>query len=174
MHLSAQSFGGRLKEERERLGLSQQNAAELCGVRREMWGKYERDAAEPGARVLERFSAQGADVLYVLTGRKEPNIKVSAEELEGTVNPVRLATITMELNRQFDRQDINPDLFRANNDEENGTVTARRVARIAMLSAEIYNELFLEPPEGSAQEVIRSMALGAAMAERSRLKPVGE
>ena len=174
MHLNAHSFGERLKRERERLGLSQQNAAELCGVRREMWGKYERDTAEPGARVLERFSTHGADVLYVLTGRKEPNIKVSAEELEGTVNPVRLATITMELNRQFDRQDINPGLFRANGDEGNETVTARRAARIAMLSAEIYNELFLEPPEGSAQEVIRSMALGAAMAERSRLKPVDE
>ena len=37
MQFNALSFGERLKIERERLGLSQLEAAESCGVRREMW-----------------------------------------------------------------------------------------------------------------------------------------
>ena len=36
-----------------------------------MWGKYERGAASPGCDVLAAFSDTGADVLYILTGRRE-------------------------------------------------------------------------------------------------------
>lgn len=58
-----------LEEERKRLGLSQAEAGRICGVSREMWGKYERDQAAPGADVLEAFAAAGADVNYILSGR---------------------------------------------------------------------------------------------------------
>lgn len=54
-------FGALIKKERERLGLSQQQAADLCSVRREMWGKYERGIAEPGVGVILKFCAGGAD-----------------------------------------------------------------------------------------------------------------
>lgn len=40
----------------------------MCGVSREMWGKYERGMASPGADVLQAFARAGADVLYILTG----------------------------------------------------------------------------------------------------------
>lgn len=59
-HKSAPTFGQRLAAERKILGLSQKDAAEQCGVRREMWGRYERGDAEPGVRVLEHFCALGA------------------------------------------------------------------------------------------------------------------
>lgn len=59
-HKSDNSFGYRLAAERKLLGLSQKDAAERCGVRREMWGRYERGEAEPGVRVLEHFCALGA------------------------------------------------------------------------------------------------------------------
>lgn len=59
---------GRLKEERKRLGMSQQSAAETCDVSREMWGKYERGQSVPGGEVLFAFAAAGADVQYILTG----------------------------------------------------------------------------------------------------------
>lgn len=64
-----------LEEERKRLGLSQAEAGRICGVSREMWGKYERDQAAPGADVLEAFAAAGADVNYILSGRlsEEPS-----------------------------------------------------------------------------------------------------
>lgn len=64
-------FFSRVAEERKRLGISQAVAASACGVSREMWGKYERGSASPGCDVIVRFAAVGADVLYILTGRRE-------------------------------------------------------------------------------------------------------
>lgn len=63
-------FGRRILEERERLGLSQQEAANAAGVRREMWAKYEA-GAEPKAKVLAGMAAAGADVQYILTGKRQ-------------------------------------------------------------------------------------------------------
>ena len=72
---NAPFFGPRLAAERKRLGLSQKDAAERCGVRREMWGRYERGIAEPGVAVLEHFYALGAnpDVLLGGAAKKESN-----------------------------------------------------------------------------------------------------
>ena len=67
-HNNALSFGHRLAAERKRLGLSQKDAAERCGVRREMWGRYERSIAEPGVTVLEHFYALGASPDVLLGG----------------------------------------------------------------------------------------------------------
>lgn len=64
------ALGERLKAERERLELSQQDAASIVGVRREMWGKYERSQADPGASSIERFCAHGADPCFLMTGQK--------------------------------------------------------------------------------------------------------
>ncbi len=58
----------RLAEERKRLALKQAEAADLCGVRRESWGQYERGETAPGSQVLFHFAAAGADVAYILTG----------------------------------------------------------------------------------------------------------
>lgn len=63
--------GDRLKTERTRLGLSQQAAAALIPVRREMWSRYERGEAEPGASVLVGLAEIGADVVYILTGERD-------------------------------------------------------------------------------------------------------
>jgi transcriptional regulator with XRE-family HTH domain len=55
-------------EERKRLGFSQAEAGGICGVSREMWGKYERGKAVMGTEVLSKFVLSGADAVYVLTG----------------------------------------------------------------------------------------------------------
>lgn len=60
----------RLKEERERLKLTQADMAERCGVSREIWGKYERGQAVPGGEVLFTLAQVGADVHYILTGQR--------------------------------------------------------------------------------------------------------
>ena len=57
----------RLKSERLKLGINQAQAADLCGVSREIWGKYERGNAVPGGEVLFSFAAAGADIQYILT-----------------------------------------------------------------------------------------------------------
>lgn len=57
-----------LKAERKRLGFSQADAAEKCGVSREIWGRYERGVVVPGGEVLKALADLGADVQYILTG----------------------------------------------------------------------------------------------------------
>ncbi len=67
-------FSKRLREERERLDLTQVQAADLCGVARNSWGGYERGKIMPGADVIARFTAIGADLNYLMTGKKLPVI----------------------------------------------------------------------------------------------------
>jgi transcriptional regulator with XRE-family HTH domain len=62
--------GDRLRQERDRLGHSQQGLAELVGVQRAMLSRYERGLVEPGAGVLMRLAEAGVDVSYVLFGAR--------------------------------------------------------------------------------------------------------
>ena len=83
----------RMKEERIRLGLKQASAAGLCGVSREIWGRYERGAAAPGGDVLFSFANAGADVQFILTGKHSVN--AAAQEMNETLIDVsRLERIT--------------------------------------------------------------------------------
>jgi len=69
-YFDARLMGGRMEEERERLKLSKVALAEACGVRREMIGRYEKGEASPGAEVLAKLMALGADVAFILTGHR--------------------------------------------------------------------------------------------------------
>lgn len=71
----------RLKSERKRLSLNQSQAAELCGVARETWGKYERGNIVPGGDALLAFALAGANVQYILTGELS-GIVLTRDELE--------------------------------------------------------------------------------------------
>ncbi|MEO6921961.1 MAG: helix-turn-helix transcriptional regulator [Collimonas sp.] len=73
--------GERLREERDRLGFTQQEMADRMGVRREMSSKYERGQAAPGGNALTEFAAAGGDVQYVLTGQRSNNA-MSPDEKE--------------------------------------------------------------------------------------------
>lgn len=64
-------FSERLKAERKRLGLSQQQAADLVAMTREHWGRCERGLAVLGGEGLAALASAGADVLYVLTGQRQ-------------------------------------------------------------------------------------------------------
>lgn len=68
----------RIKNERTRLSLTQAQAAMICGVSREMWGKYERGQAVPGGEVLFSFAEAGADIQYILLG--ESRLTTNQEE----------------------------------------------------------------------------------------------
>ncbi|RTB44125.1 helix-turn-helix domain-containing protein [Pseudomonas aeruginosa] len=65
-------IGQRVAEERSRLGLSQDEAAKLCGVSRISWGKYERGQSN-GMTItsLRAFTEAGANVFYILTGSQQ-------------------------------------------------------------------------------------------------------
>ncbi|HEZ4471033.1 TPA: helix-turn-helix transcriptional regulator [Neisseria meningitidis] len=77
-------FANRLKVERKKLGLTQSQLAEKCGITREMWGKYERGQFLPNCEIIFSFCALGADVNFLFTGNRpsENSNELSKDELE--------------------------------------------------------------------------------------------
>ena len=65
-------IGSRLRQERERLGLSQKVFGEIGGVEANAQGKYESGGRAPKADYLSRVAEKGVDILYVLTGSRIP------------------------------------------------------------------------------------------------------
>lgn len=69
------TFGTRLKEERNRLGMSQTVFATHGGVVKFSQIKYEKDESTPSVDYLFKIEAIGVDIGYVLTGdRQNPNL----------------------------------------------------------------------------------------------------
>lgn len=64
------SIGRRLREERERLGFTQPDFARLAGASKGTQIQWEKDGTSPSALALNAFADAGADVLYILTGRR--------------------------------------------------------------------------------------------------------
>ncbi|MDR1995136.1 helix-turn-helix transcriptional regulator [Azonexus sp.] len=64
-------IGARLKEERDRIGLSQTEFAELAGVTRKTLYGYEAGERAPDAACLNIWAGRGLDVLYVITGQRQ-------------------------------------------------------------------------------------------------------
>lgn len=65
------SYGEKIREERERIGLSQTEFGAATGVTKKTQGLYERGEREPDGSYLQAAAAAGCDVLYILTGRRE-------------------------------------------------------------------------------------------------------
>ncbi len=63
------AIGQRLKQERVRLGLTQEELANIGSVHRNVQGRYERSESIPDARYLNAFSVAGGDASFVVTGR---------------------------------------------------------------------------------------------------------
>ena len=60
----------RLKEERERLGLSQPLFAQAAGAAKRTLADWEKGVSSPTAVQLSALAKIGADVLYILTGQR--------------------------------------------------------------------------------------------------------
>ncbi|MBD9530941.1 helix-turn-helix transcriptional regulator [Comamonas sp. CMM01] len=63
-------IGDRLREERDRLGLSQPNFAALAGTTKQTLFSWETGKTAPDGFQLAAFAAAGVDVLYVITGER--------------------------------------------------------------------------------------------------------
>lgn len=76
------SISDRLREEREKLQLSQTAIAEIGGVQKRAQINYESGERLPDAGYLAAIAAAGADVRYILTGQREgpAPVVLSAEE----------------------------------------------------------------------------------------------
>lgn len=64
------NIGSRLREERERLGLSQEGLGGIGGVKKLAQFNYEKGERQPDAAYLAAVAAAGVDVLYVVTGQR--------------------------------------------------------------------------------------------------------
>lgn len=75
-------IGARLRAERERIGLRQDELAGRIGKARNTISAWENDEQSPNALLLLDMSGLGIDVLYVLTGQRGVDTvgMLSAEE----------------------------------------------------------------------------------------------
>ncbi len=76
------TLGERLREERERLGLSQPKFAAIAGTTKQTLFSWEVGKTAPDGFQIAALAKGGVDVLYVLTGERdyEPPPALSAEE----------------------------------------------------------------------------------------------
>ena len=91
-------IGSRLRQERERLGLSQKAFGMIGGVEANAQGKYENGDRAPKADYLSRVAERGVDVLYVLTGSPTPTLM---DNLSAALRAAR--TISSRLDRPSSR-----------------------------------------------------------------------
>ncbi|MGD9887877.1 MAG: helix-turn-helix domain-containing protein [Halothiobacillaceae bacterium] len=70
----------RLREERVRMGLSQAAFAERAGTTGRSQRNYESGERFPDSNYLEALAKIGVDVLYILTGRREPEMLSNEEK----------------------------------------------------------------------------------------------
>ena len=74
-------FGERLRTERERLGYSELQIAQLLGVPLEMYQKYEEGQEDPGIFRMPRLNDCGFDVLFIITSERHNPIEQESELL---------------------------------------------------------------------------------------------
>ncbi len=63
-------MGGRIKEERQRIGLAQADFGSKCGVSKTSQFNYESGERSPDAEYLAKAGELAVDVLYVVTGKR--------------------------------------------------------------------------------------------------------
>lgn len=124
----------RLKEERERLGLTQPEFAEAAGAAKRTLIEWEKGSTSPNAVQISALSFVGVDVLYVLTGQRSKNVasQSNPKSFSGLtsppIDPERLSRIVEMLEtaaRQVGRK--------------------WQVKKLVAVAAEVYNVLADEP-----------------------------
>jgi transcriptional regulator with XRE-family HTH domain len=87
------STENRLREERVRLGLSQEAFSAIAKAAKRAQIYYEKGERKPDAEYLTAISTAGADVLYILTGRREGTVGsgLSVPEAEARLSQIEAA-----------------------------------------------------------------------------------
>lgn len=76
------TFGARLKEERARFGLTQEQFGARGGVVKFTQFNYEKDVASPSVDYLYKLEKLGVDIVYVLTGERSKATSIKRDELD--------------------------------------------------------------------------------------------
>lgn len=95
MEKDLQEVGARLKAERERLGLSQDQMAESCGVSRPTQYRYESGKSSPTGDYVNAAAKIGVNVQYVLVGSGTLPVKLTAKETT-LIDLFRLSTPSIQ------------------------------------------------------------------------------
>ena len=74
-------FGERLRTERERLGYTELQIAQLLGVPLQTYQKYEEGQEDPGIFRLPRLNDCGFDILFIITSERHNPIEEENELL---------------------------------------------------------------------------------------------
>lgn len=83
-----EDFGKRLKEERERLEMTQDAFAKACGVGRTAQFNYEREERRPTAKYLSAIDKIGGDANYVMTGIRKSEDWIYASAYKGILHTI--------------------------------------------------------------------------------------
>ena len=111
------SLGERLREERERLGLSQTLFGDLAQVTKKTQMLYEGGQRSPKADYLTAIAEQGIDVQYVLTGNRSVSVSqpldMPASEPGPDLSPVKMYDIEAAAGagRSFEGEPIKTTLY---------------------------------------------------------------
>lgn len=74
------SFGQRLRAERERLGLSQTALASIAGIRRLAQSQYEKETSSPNVRYLSAVGSAGLNLEYIVFGRLASDTPLTTDD----------------------------------------------------------------------------------------------
>ena len=76
------SIGERLREERERLGYSAGQIAQLLGLTAEAYAGREAGASDTGLFSMPRLHDCGFDIMYIITGERHRPVQEESELLK--------------------------------------------------------------------------------------------
>lgn len=111
------SLGERLREERERLGMSQTQFGDLAQVTKKTQMLYEGDQRSPKADYLTAIAEQGVDVQYVLVGNRSVSgaqpLGMPATEPGPDLSPVKMYDIEAAAGagRSFEGEPVKTTLY---------------------------------------------------------------
>ena len=111
------SLGERLREERERLGLSQTLFGDIAQVTKKTQMLYEGDQRSPKADYLTAIAEQGIDVQYVLTGNRSVSgsspLGMPESEPGADLSPVKMYDIEAAAGagRSFEGEPVKTTLY---------------------------------------------------------------
>ncbi|EBH8908690.1 helix-turn-helix domain-containing protein [Salmonella enterica] len=97
------TLGVRLREERKKMGLNQEDFSALVGSSRGSQASYEQDKKIPGGAYLAALEGIGVDILYILTGKRTPSsdgITTETQEEKALLENYRAMDEAARLNMQ--------------------------------------------------------------------------
>ena len=94
------NFRARLIEERKRLGFSNQaDFALQIGISGKTYNQYETGKSEPGITELLKMGEKGADLCYLMTGRRIPLQELAKQAKNQHVLALLDSIVSAELNQ---------------------------------------------------------------------------